>query len=164
MTGAALAFVYVLVALLLIVGLVGSVLPALPGTVLILAGVAVHALATGFDPIGPGRLAILALLTAVAYALDHVAGVLGVKRLGGSGWAMGGAFVGALVGLFFGLPGLVLGPLVGALLAEYAYTRQARTSARAALGTVVGLLIGAVAKIGIGLTMIALFLFWVWRG
>jgi hypothetical protein len=164
MTGAPLAFVYVLVALLLIVGLIGSVVPALPGTVLILAGALVHAVATGFDPIGPGRLAILALLTAVAYALDHVAGVLGVKRLGGSGWAMGGAFVGALVGLFFGLVGLVLGPLVGALVAEYAYTRHARTSARAALGTVVGLLVGAVAKIGIGLAMIALFLFWVWRG
>ncbi len=164
MSGAVLAFVYVLVALLLVVGLIGSVVPALPGTVLILAGAAVHAFATGFDPIGPGRLAILALLTALAYALDHVAGVLGVKRLGGSGWAMGGAFVGALVGLFFGLPGLVLGPLVGALVAEYAYTRQARTSARAALGTVVGLLVGAVAKIGIGLAMIGLFLFWVWRG
>lgn len=164
MTGAPLAFVYLLVALLLVAGLIGSVLPALPGTVLILAGAAVHAFATGFDPIGPGRLAILALMTVVAYALDHVAGVLGVRRLGGSGWAMGGAVVGALVGLFFGLAGLVLGPLVGAAVAEYAYTRQARTSARAALGTVVGLLVGAVAKIGLGLAMIGLFLFWVWRG
>ena len=74
----------------------------------------------------------------VAYALDHVAGALGVKRLGGSGWAMAGAVVGALVGLFFGLPGLLLGPLLGALAAEYVYTRQLSTSARAALGTVVG--------------------------
>jgi uncharacterized protein YqgC (DUF456 family) len=164
MSGAVLAFVYVLVALLLIAGLVGSVLPALPGTILILLAAALHAFATGFDPIGPGRLAILGLLTAAAYALDHVAGVLGVKRLGGSGWAMGGAVVGALVGLFFGLPGLVLGPLLGALVAEYAYTRQVGTSARAALGTVVGLLVGAVAKVGLGLAMIGLFLSWVWRG
>jgi hypothetical protein len=103
-------------------------------------------------------------LTAGAYALDHVAAVLGVKRLGGSGWAMAGAVLGTLVGLFFGLPGLVLGPLVGALAAEYAYTRRLKTSARAALGTVVGLLVGAVAKIGIGLAMIGLFLYWVWRG
>jgi hypothetical protein len=164
MSGGALALVYVLVALFLLVGLVGSVVPALPGTVLILAGAGIHAFATGFDPIGPGRLAILAVLTAGAYALDHVAAVLGVKRLGGSGWAMAGAVLGALVGLFFGLPGLVLGPLVGALAAEYAYTRRLKTSARAALGTVVGLLVGAVAKIGIGLAMIGLFLYWVWRG
>jgi hypothetical protein len=77
---------------------------------------------------------------------------------------MGGAVVGALVGLFFGLPGLLLGPLLGALAAEYVYTRQLSTSARAALGTVLGMLVGAVAKIGLGLAMIGLFLFWVWRG
>jgi uncharacterized protein YqgC (DUF456 family) len=164
MSGGAMAFVYALVALLFIVGLVGSVMPALPGVVLILAGAVVHAVATGFDPIGPGRLAILALLMAVAYALDYAAGALGVKRFGGSGWAMTGAVVGALVGLFFGLPGLLLGPLVGSLAAEYAYTRQLSTSARAAFGTVVGLLVGAVAKIGLALTMIALFLFWVVSG
>jgi uncharacterized protein YqgC (DUF456 family) len=86
------------------------------------------------------------------------------RRFGGSGWAAAGAVLGAIVGIFFGLPGLVLGPLLGALAAEYAYTRRLGTSARAALGTVVGLLVGAVAKIGLGLTMIGLFLFWVWRG
>ena len=164
MTGGALALAYVLVALLLIAGLIGSVVPALPGTVLILAGAAVHAMATDFDPIGPGRLAILALLTVIAYGLDYVAGALGVKRFGGSRWAIAGAVVGALVGLFFSLPGLLLGPLLGALAAEYVYTRQLNSSARAALGTVVGLLVGAVAKVGVGLAMIGLFLFWVWQG
>jgi uncharacterized protein YqgC (DUF456 family) len=164
MSGGVMAFVYALVALLFVVGLVGSVVPALPGVVLILAGTVVHAIATDFDPIGPGRLVILAVLMAVAYGLDYAAGALGVKRFGGSGWAVTGAVVGALVGLFFGVPGLLLGPLVGSLAAEYAYTRQLSTSARAAFGTVVGLLVGAVAKIGLALTMIALFLFWVWRG
>ena len=102
------AFVYALVAVLFIAGLAGSVLPALPGGVLILAGAVVYAMATGFDPIGPGRLAILALMMAVAYGLDYAAGALGVRRFGGSGWAVAGAVVGALVGLFFGLPGLLL--------------------------------------------------------
>jgi len=153
-----------LVALLLLAGLVGSVVPALPGTILIFAGVLLHAVAHGFEPIGPWRLALFGVLTLLAYALDYVAGALGEKRFGGSGWATTGAVVGALVGIFFGLPGLVLGPLLGALGAEYAYTRRMDTSARAALGTVVGLLVGAVAKIGLGLAMIALFLFWVWRG
>jgi uncharacterized protein YqgC (DUF456 family) len=154
----------VLVALLLLVGLVGSVVPMLPGTVLVFAGALLHAVAHGFDPIGPWRLAVLGLLTLLAYGLDYAAGALGVRRFGGSGWAAAGAVLGAIVGIFFGLPGLVLGPLLGALAAEYAYTRRLGTSARAALGTVVGLLVGAVAKIGLGLTMIGLFLFWVWRG
>ena len=158
------AFVYALVAVLFMAGLAGSVLPALPGGVLILAGAVVHAMATGFDPIGPGRLAILALMMAVAYGLDYAAGALGVKRFGGSGWAVAGAVVGALVGLFFGLPGLLLGPLVGSLGAEYVYTRQLDASARAAFGTVIGLLVGAVAKVGLALAMVALFSFWVWRG
>jgi uncharacterized protein YqgC (DUF456 family) len=163
MSGGAMAFVYALVALLMIAGLVGSLLPVMPGTVLILAGAAVHAVATGFNPLGPGRLTILALLTVLAYALDYLAGALGVKRFGGSGWAVAGAVAGALVGMFLGLPGLLLGPLLGALGAEYLYTRQLNTSARAAFGTVVGLLVGAVAKVGLGLTMIGLVLFWIWR-
>ncbi len=164
MSGGAMAFVYALVAVLFIAGLAGSVLPALPGGVLILAGAVVYAMATGFDPIGPGRLAILALMMAVAYGLDYAAGALGVRRFGGSGWAVAGAVVGALVGLFFGLPGLLLGPLVGSLGAEYVYTRQLDASARAAFGTVIGLLVGAVAKVGLALAMVALFSFWVWRG
>jgi hypothetical protein len=164
MTGGGLAFAYALVGLLLIAGLVGSVLPAMPGTVLILGGALLHAVVTGFDPMGPGRLAILGVLTVLAYALDYVAGALGVRRFGGSRWAIAGAAVGALVGLFFGLPGLLLGPLLGSLGAEYVYTRQLNASARAALGTVVGLLLGAVAKFGLGLAMIGLFLFWVLRG
>jgi len=158
------ALVNFLVVLLLLVGLVGSVLPALPGTILIFAGALLHAFAYHFDPIGPWRLALLGVLTVLAYALDYAAGALGVQRFGGSRWAIAGAIVGAIVGVFFALPGIILGPLIGALAAEYAYTRKLDTSARAALGTVVGLLVGAVAKVGIGLAMIGLFLFWIWRG
>jgi len=158
------AVVNFLVVLLLLVGLVGSVVPALPGTILIFAGALLHGVAYGLEPIGPWRLGLLAVLTVLAYALDYAAGALGVRRFGGSGWATAGAVVGAIVGIFFSLPGLILGPLVGAIVAEYAYTRKLDTSARAALGTVVGLLVGAVAKVGIGLVMIGLVLFWVWRG
>ena len=158
------ALVNFLVVLLLLAGLVGSVVPVLPGTILIFAGALLHAVAYDFSPIGPWQLAILGLLTLLAYGLDYAAGALGVRRFGGSGWATAGAVLGAFVGVFFGLPGLILGPLLGAIGAEYAYTRRIDTSARAALGTVVGLLVGAVAKIGLGLTMVGLFLFWIWRG
>ena len=74
-------------------------MPALPGTPLILAGMLLHAIATGFTPIGYGRLAILAVLAIVGAVLGHVAAVAGVRRAGGSGWAVAGALVGAVLGL-----------------------------------------------------------------
>jgi uncharacterized protein YqgC (DUF456 family) len=158
------ALVDALVFVLVLLGLAGTLLPFLPGTALILVGALVHAVAHGFDPIGPWRLLALALLTLAAVGLDYLAGALGVRRFGGSGWATAGAVVGALVGILFGLVGLVLGPLLGALLAEYLYTRRLDASLRSALGTVVGLLLGAVAKFGVAVVMAALFAYWVWRG
>ena len=75
----------VVVAILLLAGLVGSVIPFLPGTPLILLAALVHAFGTGFSPIGPGRLAILAGLTVLAQLLDYLAGAVGTKKFGGSG-------------------------------------------------------------------------------
>jgi hypothetical protein len=124
----------------------------------------VYALATGFDPVGPGRLLILAALAGLAYALDYAAGALGARRFGGSGWAVGGALLGALVGIVFGLPGLVLGPPLGAVAAEWLHGRRASTSLRSGLGTAVALLVGIGAKLATGLAMLGLFLFWVLRG
>jgi hypothetical protein len=94
---------YVLVALLLLAGLAGSVLPLLPGTPLILAGALLHALVTGFEPIGAGRLLVLAGLTALASILDYAAGAAGARRFGGSRWAVVGALCG---GSGTGRPGI----------------------------------------------------------
>ena len=107
--------VYALVTLLLLGGLVGSVLPLIPGTPLILAGAVIYAVATDFDPVGPWHLLILVGIAAVAYSLDYLAGAAGVKKLGGSRWAMLGAILGAIVGVFFGVLGLMLGPIVGSV-------------------------------------------------
>ncbi|HSC71816.1 MAG TPA: DUF456 domain-containing protein, partial [Candidatus Methylomirabilis sp.] len=90
----------VVVAVLLLAGLVGSVVPFLPGPPLILLAALVHAFATGFNLIGPGRLAILASLTVLAQLLDYLAGAVGAKKFGGSGWAVAGALVGGIVGFF----------------------------------------------------------------
>ena len=80
---AAMTAAYGLVAILLIAGLLGSILPFLPGTPLILAGTLLYAVVTDFDPIGMGRLLILAGIAALAYGLDYLAGAFGVKKLGG---------------------------------------------------------------------------------
>ena len=153
-----------LVVVFLIVGLAGSVLPLLPGIPLIFAGGLLHSLAYGFEPIGVGRLAVLAVMGAVAYALEYAAGVLGAKRAGGSRWAVIGAVIGGLVGLFFGPAGLILGPIVGAVGGELVWRREVRSSIRAGIGTAIGILVGAVAKLALALSMAGLILWWIWRG
>lgn len=156
--------VNVVVGLLMCTGLLGTLLPAVPGAALILAGALVHALFTEFDPIGPWRLVILAGLAGIAYLVDYAAGALGAQRFGGSGWAVLGAVAGALVGLFFGIPGLILGPILGAVAAEWLRSRDAETSVRTGVGTALGLLIGIAFKFGTAVAMISLFLFWVLVG
>jgi hypothetical protein len=154
----------VAVALLMLVGLAGAVVPVLPGTPLILAGALLHALATDFTPIGYGRLGILAALAVIGAGLGHVASAAGVRRAGGSGWAMAGAVVGALLGLAAAPLGLLLGPLLGAVAGEILRTRRLRGSVRAGLGAVTGMVVGAAAQVAVALVMVALFAWWVWRG
>lgn len=154
----------VLVALLMVAGLLGSVLPFVPGTPLILAGAVIYALGTDFEPVGPWELVILAALVVLAYTLEYVSGAVGAKKLGGSRWAAGGALIGALVGLFFGPMGIVLGPILGAILFELYHRREIRVGLRSGVGTAIGMLVGVVAKLTVAATMVGLFTFWAFRG
>jgi len=156
--------VNVVVALLMLAGLAGAVVPVLPGTPLVLAGALLHAIATDFTPVGPGRLAILAALAVVGAGLGNLATAVGVRRAGGSRWALVGALVGAVLGLFAAPLGLVLGPLGGAIAGEILRTRRLRGSVRAGLGALLGLLAGAVAHVAVAFVMVALFAWWAWRG
>lgn len=154
----------VLVAILMIVGVVGSALPIVPGTPLILLGALLYAFATDFQPVDGWRLLVLAGMTALAYALDYLSGALGARKLGGSRWAMIGALLGGLVGVFFGLLGIVLGPIVGAVGAEFVYRKEIRAGLKSGLGAVVGMLLGVVAKLSVAVIMVGLFTFWAFRG
>jgi uncharacterized protein YqgC (DUF456 family) len=150
---------YSVSALLMLVGLAGTVLPALPGMPILFGGMLLAAWAGDFEHVGGWTLALLGGLCALAIALDFIAGLLGAKRVGASGLALFGAALGVLVGLFFGLVGLVLGPFVGAMLGELAAGRQAADAAKVGLGTWIGMALGAVAKVGIGFVMLGLFWF-----
>jgi uncharacterized protein YqgC (DUF456 family) len=154
----------VVVGCLMAAGLVGALVPLIPGTPLILAGAVVHAVATEFTPIGAGRLAVLAVLALAGWAVEHVAGALGARRAGGSRAAVVGALVGALAGLAFAPLGLLLGPIVGAILGELVSGRDPTGSVRAGIGTAVGVVLGVAAHFAVALTMVALFAWWVWRG
>ena len=155
---------WLMVGALLLLGLAGTVVPFLPGTPLIFLGALVYAFAVDWMPIGFGRLAILAALSAAGYVLHYVAGALGTRRVGGSAWAFVGALAGGIVGLFFGLPGLLLGPPLGAIAGELLKSGDVRTSIKTGLAAFIGMVAGAVANFAIGVTMIGLFLWWVARG
>jgi uncharacterized protein len=158
------SWVEIVVALLMLAGLIGSALPVVPGTPLILAGAVVYAIATDFTPIGVGRLIVLTLLSIAAMVLAHLASALGVRSAGGSRWAMVGALVGAILGLAVPPAGLLLGPLLGAIAVELWRTHRLAESVRVGIGAVVGVLAGIVAHVALAFTMVALFAWWVWRG
>jgi hypothetical protein len=153
----------IVVAILLLAGLACSLIPFLPGTPLILLAALVYAFATGFGSIGGGRLAILAGLTILAHVLDYIAGAVGTKMYGGSGWAVAGALIGGMVGLFLGLFGLLLGPILGATAGEFLKKGELGQSVKAGFGTLIGLLLGVVARFTLAVTMVGLLLWWLWR-
>lgn len=155
---------HVLVGVLMIVGLIGSIVPFVPGTPLILAGALIYAFVTDFDVLGLWRLVILAVIAALAWTLQHVAGAVGARRAGGSRHAVIGALAGVAIGLFFPPIGLLVGPLVGAVGGELLRTGNLEHSVRSGLGAFIGTLGGAVAHFALALVMVALFLWWVWRG
>jgi hypothetical protein len=149
---------WVLAAVLVVVGLVGIVLPALPGTILIFVGLLLAAWADGFSRVGIGTLVVIGVIAAASYAVDFVAAALGAKHLGASPRAMAGAALGTLLGLLFGLPGLILGPFVGAVLGELSVHRNLARAGRAGVAAWIGFAIGMAVKVALAFSMIAIFL------
>jgi uncharacterized protein len=143
--------------LLVLVGLAGTILPALPGTPLVFVGLLVAAWAEGFEKVGWIILTILALLTLLSFAIEIMATSMGAKRVGASWKAMLGAGIGTIVGLFFGIPGLLLGPFIGAVLGEYIALRDWGQAGKVGFGTWLGLLFGTAAKIALSFAMVGIF-------
>lgn len=148
---------YVLAAILVIVGLIGTVLPALPGVPLVFCGLLLAAWADDFAHAGVFTLFVLGALTVLALGIDFVAGVLGAKKVGASRYAVIGAALGTLLGLFFGLPGLLLGPFVGALAGELVAGGTLRKATGVGVGAWLGFLVGAIAKLAICFAMLGIF-------
>ena len=152
-----------LAVLLVLVGVLGTIIPGLPGAVLVLAGLLWLAWLDGFERLGAGTIILLVILTLASYAIDLLATAVGAKRFGASRRAVVGAFVGTLVGLFFGLPGVVIGPFIGAVIGEFT-NRGLSDATRAGLGAWLGILIGTAAKLALIFMMVGIaavaFLFW----
>jgi uncharacterized protein YqgC (DUF456 family) len=141
---------------LLVVGLAGLVLPALPGAPLLFLGVLLGAWAEDFAYIGSGTLIAAGVLAVLTIAVDFAAGAFGARRYGASGRAVLGATIGAIVGIFFGLVGILIGPFIGAVVGELSVQRDLRAASRAGIGATIGLALGTAAKLALGFAMLGL--------
>jgi len=143
--------------LVMLAGLVGSVVPGLPGTPLILVAAIGHRLYFGDASASNLVLGVLVGLTIVSLAFDFLATALGAKKFGATWRGALGALIGGIVGLFFSLPGIILGPFLGAMLFEMLGDKEFKKAAHAGLGAMLGLLLGIVGKFSIGVMMAVLF-------
>ena len=149
---------WILSVVLILFGLAGTVVPALPGVPIIFIGLLLAAWIDGFTAIGWGTLVVLGLLTLLSVVIDLLAAAFGTQRMGASPRAFWGATLGALVGIFFGLAGIVLGPFIGAVVAELSAGQDTRQAGRSGYGAWLGLLLGTAAKLAIAFLMLGIFL------
>lgn len=148
---------WLLAAVLVLVGLAGTLLPALPGVPFVFGGLLVVAWLGEFQRIGWPTLSLLAVLTALAILVDLLASVLGAQKVGASKLALLGAALGGIAGIFFGLVGIFIFPFIGAVIGEFIARREMGQATKVGFATWLGLLFGALAKLALALTMIGVF-------
>ena len=144
---------------LIVIGVAGTVLPVLPGAILVFGGIALAAWIDDFARIPVWLLLLLAVLTAMAWVVDYLAAAAGAKRAGASKLAIIGAAIGTLAGIFSGLLGLLFMPLAGAAIGEYVAQRDLRRAGKVGLATWIGLLLGTAVKVALVFAMIGIFVF-----
>lgn len=157
MSGSEIYLLWAAVAVLVLIGLAGTLLPVLPGVPFVFLGLLLAAWIDHFQRISWPTLTILGVLTACAIGVDLLASLFGAKRVGASKLALLGAMIGSVVGLFFGLVGIFIFPFIGAVIGELIARKEMGQAAKVGIATWLGLLFGALAKLALALTMIGVF-------
>jgi uncharacterized protein YqgC (DUF456 family) len=148
---------WIIAVLMIVVGVAGTVLPALPGVVFVFAGVVLAAWINDFTLISGWTIGLLAVLTVIGFAVDYVAQLVSAQRAGATPLGIAGAAVGTIAGIFTGLWGLLFMPLLGAAIGEFIAHRDALRAGKVGVATWVGLLVGAVLKLAIVFAMVGIF-------
>lgn len=143
--------------LVMFVGVVGAIVPMIPGPPLVLAGAFIYAAYTKFAVVGWKVLLLLTVLAAVGVALDYAAWAFGAKKLGATRLGIGFGVLGLVVGLFFLPWGIIVGPLVGVGIGEAIAKRKAVPAMKASAGSLAGVLLGVFIKLVICFIMIGIF-------
>ena len=149
--------IWIVVGLLLAVGFIGSIVPLLPGTTLMLAAVLVQKWLLP-ETLTWAVVAWIAVAWLLSVAADLLCTILGTRLFGGTKWGMAGASGGALVGMFFSLPALLLGTMLGAVVAEkWGAKRTSEESVRAGVGAAVGFFLGTFARFACAMAILMLY-------
>ncbi|MEH2075022.1 MAG: DUF456 family protein [Nostoc sp.] len=163
--------IYWLLIAVMLVGIIGAVVPAIPGSSLILIAIIVWGIvSSSFAAIKiPLIVTIIVLLLSVG--VDFLASYVGARQAGASKWGQIGAIVGLVVGFLgllptlpFGGPllGILLGPLLGAIIGEYIYRREFGLAVKAGIGIVVGSLVGNLIQGLLAIAAVAVFVVTTW--
>src|SRR5690606_14525894 len=158
-TGALVVLLWIAVVVLIVVGVLGAVVPVLPGAVFVFAGIALGAWIDDFSRVGGTVVIVAAVLMGLSWIVDYVSGVLGARRVGASREAIIGALVGTVAGLFTGLVGVLFLPLVGAALGEFIAVRNVPRAGTVGVATWIGMIVGIAVKLALSFVMIGLFVF-----
>jgi len=146
-----------------IAGLIGTVLPVLPGAILILSGMLIYGLMTGFAELNAFFYILQVLVVVIVFLVDYLASAAGTKYFGGSRQAAWGAIIGTIAGIILlGPLGLIIGPFCGSVLTELVRGVKIRPALKAGLGTLVGALGGTLLKIVAEALMIVYFFMRIW--
>ncbi|ESP62662.1 putative membrane protein [Smithella sp. ME-1] len=148
---------WIIAVLLILVGVAGTVLPALPGVPLIFIGMFLAAWINEFQLISMLTIIVMAILTVLAIVIDYIAAALSAKRAGASREGIIGAAVGTLVGLFTGIWGLLFMPLAGAAVGELVAHKDMIRAGKVGVATWFGLIIASVVKLAVAFMMIGVF-------
>jgi uncharacterized protein len=148
---------WIVAVLLIMAGVAGAVLPALPGVPLIFVGMLLAAWINGFQLISVFTVIVMGILTLFAIVVDYVAATMSAKRAGASKQGMIGAIVGTVVGLFTGLWGLVFMPLAGAAIGELIAHKDMFRAGKVGAATWFGMLIAIAVKLAVAFTMVGVF-------
>jgi len=150
---------WLLVVVLVVIGIAGVILPALPGPAFVFVGLVLAAWIDDFTRVSIApTLVVIGVLTALTVVVDVLATALGARRVGASGKALWGAALGTVVGIFFGIVGLVFGPFIGAAVGQFMSHGDVLHAGRVGLGTWLGILIGAAMKVALVFTMVGVFI------
>ena len=145
---------------LLILGFIGTLIPFLPGHLILFFAALGHWLMLREDSgVEWWTFTVLGLLLVISQILEFLSGAIGSRWFGGTRWGAGGALVGGMVGMFFMPFGLILGPLFGSMLFEFSFAKkEVRPATVSGVGSVLGTLAGLVVKVIVGVLMILWFL------
>lgn len=149
----------VVVIILMLIGVIGSIIPNLPGTPVIFIAALIFGLWTGFEQVSIRTVFILGILSLIVTLATYVASAIGAKLGGASLWGVIGAIGGGIVGFIIGsLPGFLIGPFLGSVLFEIIAGKDLKGSLKSGAGSLLGFLGGAVIQLAVAVSMIIIFI------